>query len=305
MVGLIESRAIKALNPMRAFLDKMPQPRQLLGLYADLYSRYTANDPENQILATTALEILAAARRPLSMLEFGWAVALGAADEAVRTVDALSQLVDYQRVMSLIQPFVTRVDFADAMKRQVRLVHQSVKEFVVGSSTLNRLRPASLSRAISTTAASRPVTPQQQRTESLEAGMAAICIRYLLLHEIDLNSLFSEERLALEELPQDSDLFGDFHAPNDFSLCCSWEAWEQDMIHYDPADRGFGELLAYASCPLDRAFQRHLHRDTPTKTERHRIVMPRRFNSAAQLDCAELPPGPCNQGQIRIRQHAL
>lgn len=54
----------------------------------------------------------------------------------------------------------------------------------------------------------------------------AICIRYLHLHEIDENSLFSEERLALEELLQDSDLFDDYYVPNDFNIYCSWEAWE-------------------------------------------------------------------------------
>lgn len=50
--------AIRALNPMRAFLNKMPQPRQLWEPYASLYSRYTADDSENQVFATTALEIL-------------------------------------------------------------------------------------------------------------------------------------------------------------------------------------------------------------------------------------------------------
>lgn len=94
-----------------------------------------------------------------------------------------------------------------------------------------------------------PATIQHQRTEYLEAGIAAICIRYPL-QEIDQNSLFSDERLALQELPQDVDLFGDDQVPNHSSLDmhCLWEVWEQDMTHYDPAERGFGELFAYASC---------------------------------------------------------
>ncbi|KAK3332634.1 hypothetical protein B0T19DRAFT_439454 [Cercophora scortea] len=250
-VELIEIRGIKALSPMRDFLDKVPQPRQLAELYANVYSRYTADDPENQQLAATALEILAVARRPLSILELGWAVALGAAYPGTApTVDALSKLVDHQRVMSLIQPFVAHVDFGDVTNRQVRLVHQSVKEFIFGPWSLNR---PSASGSPSLGGISAPSASIQQRTERLEAGLLAICIRYLLLHEINNVGLFSAEHLALEELPQDSDLFNDDNgnqvpANNDYDPCCSWEAWEQDAIHYNPTERGFGELFIYASC---------------------------------------------------------
>ncbi|KAK3994874.1 hypothetical protein QBC44DRAFT_367073 [Cladorrhinum sp. PSN332] len=146
--------------------------------------------------------------------------------------------------MSLIQPFVAHVDFGDVTKRQVKLVHQSVREFVIGPWALDR--PSS-SLAISAPSASLQA-PMQQRTERLEAGILAICIRYLLLHEINNVGLFSEECLALEELPQDPDLFNDNGVPNNYDPYCSWEAWEQNMIHYDPTERGFGELFVYASC---------------------------------------------------------
>lgn len=150
--------------------------------------------------------------------------------------------------MSLIQPFVAYVDFADVKKRQVKLVHQSVKEFVIGSSTLNQPSPASLPEPMATSGAALPAAMQQQRMERMEAGILAICIRYLLVHEIGENSLFSEERWALEELPQDPDLFDDDDVPNDFSLQCSWDKWEQGIVHCDPAECGFGELFVYASC---------------------------------------------------------
>lgn len=179
-VELIDKRRITAPDPMRAFLDKMQQPRELWELYANVYSRYTGKDSENHILATTALEVLAVARRPLSMLELGWAAALGAADETTQTVNDLSKLVDYKRVMSLIHPFVARVDFADPTKRQVKLVHQSVKEFVVGSPILHGSRRADLSGSGSRSTAA----VQQQCIERLEAGLLAICVRYLLLNEI-------------------------------------------------------------------------------------------------------------------------
>ncbi|KAK0703227.1 hypothetical protein B0T26DRAFT_876304 [Lasiosphaeria miniovina] len=88
---------------------------------------------------------------------------------------------------------------------------------------------------------------QQQRVEQLEAGILAISVSYLL-HEIGENNQLAEERLALEELPQDPDLFDNDHMPTEVSLYCSWEAWEEDTAHYDPTECGFGELFVYASC---------------------------------------------------------
>jgi NACHT domain len=117
IVELIEFRRIRALGPMQDFLDKIPLPEQLSELFVNLISRCTSNDPENLKLVTTALEVLATARRPLSILELAWAVALGATQKRVTTVAALAKLVDHQRVMSLIQPFVAHVDFRDVKKR--------------------------------------------------------------------------------------------------------------------------------------------------------------------------------------------
>ncbi|KAK3376805.1 hypothetical protein B0T24DRAFT_700717 [Lasiosphaeria ovina] len=66
-------------------------------------------------------------------------------------------------------------------------------------------------------------------------------------------------RAFLDEMPQPRQLWelyaslysrytADDHVPTEVSLYCSWEAWEKDMVHYDPTERGFGELFVYASC---------------------------------------------------------
>ncbi|KFY93587.1 hypothetical protein V498_04342 [Pseudogymnoascus sp. VKM F-4517 (FW-2822)] len=245
VVELIEVRKIRAPDPMRAFLQKIPQPAQLSKLYVGLFLRYTSNDPENQTLAATALKILAITRRPLSILELAWAVALDAAQEGVTTVAALAKLVDHQRVMSLIQPFIARVDFSDVKKRQVRVVHQSVREFIIREWDSNRPVLQGQAQGVSTPTDRVFI---HQRSGSLEAGILDICIRYLLLDDIGHTNLFSEEQMAMEELPQEFDLFNNDDEPNDYDPCCSWEAWEENMIRYDPIDRGFGELFVYASC---------------------------------------------------------
>ncbi|KAM7189105.1 hypothetical protein V8F33_010226 [Rhypophila sp. PSN 637] len=241
-VELIEVRGIGALGPMRTFLNGIPQPGELSELYANLLSRYTLDDPENRRLAITALEILAFTRRPLSILELAWATALGAAAEAVPTVEALSMLVDHRRVMRQIQPFIVQVDFSNLPKRQVKLVHQSVKEFII-----MRLGPQSLPLSYSTlSTADHPVV--QQRLQSMDRVMLDICTKYLLLHEINNVTLLTEEQLAMGEHPQDCDLFTDDHQRKDYDPFGSWSAHEEDMIHYDPIERGFGEFFVYASC---------------------------------------------------------
>ncbi|KAF7948394.1 uncharacterized protein EAE97_003805 [Botrytis byssoidea] len=245
-IELIEIRGIRALGPMRAFLKEIPQPKQLSKLYANLLSRYTFKDPENQKLAIVALEILAITRRPLSILELAWAVLVGTYDEKDISMDVLSELVDHQRVIGLIQPFVAQIDFSDVRKHQVRLVHQSVKEFIFKELAPDSPGPGNL--AISTQGGIDQVFIQQ-RTESLEAGIVNICIKYLLLEHVGNADLFSEEQVAIEELPQDFNLLlDDNDESKDYDPYCTWETWEEHMIHYLPTERGFGELFVYASC---------------------------------------------------------
>lgn len=243
VVELIELRGIRALGSMSRVLDEQTLPRDLSKLYVTLLSRCTSDDPENHELATTALKLLAVTRRPLSVLELSWAVTLGVAREEVSTVAALAQQVDHQRLLSLIQPFISRVDFSDTKKRQVRLVHQSVKEFIVSRCAPSRPRLQNQAGSIPSGQA-----PIREPIESLEAHMMDLCVRYLLLDEIDYIDLFSEEQVALENLPQSSDLFGDDEGPIEYDRNCTWEAWEGDMIRYDPTERGLGEFFVYASC---------------------------------------------------------
>lgn len=244
-VNLISVRRYKAPIPIRALLQDLQQPAELSKLYDNIFSRYTSNDPENLKLATTALEILAISRRPLSISELAWAVALGANSERnLNNLDALAKLVDRQRIMSLIQPFISRVDFDDATKRQVRLVHQSVKDFVIRERAPSRFY---MDRStVSKQSGANDIT-LQQRIMSLEAGILDVCMRYLLLDDIGHLKLFSDKHVAIEELPQECGLFND-NEPNNYDHYCTWEEWEENMVRYDPVDRGFGDFFVYASC---------------------------------------------------------
>lgn len=240
VVELIEVRKISAIDPMRHFMRNIPLPKQLTSLYATLFSRSTSDDPENQQLASIALKLLAVTHRPFSILELAWAVTLDFT--RVTTVNDLACLVDHQRIMSLIHPFIAHVDLKDVRARQVRLVHQSVKEFVLENWTSD----LPLTQGGPVRKPSQMVT--EQRLEDLNAFILDICIRYLLLDDIGQRSLFSEEQMAIAELPQDDDLFKDNQEPVQYDPYCTWESWEENMIRYDPTERGFGEFFVYASC---------------------------------------------------------
>ncbi|KAL6236320.1 hypothetical protein BDW75DRAFT_207238 [Aspergillus navahoensis] len=241
IVTLLKTKNIRAIGPMRRFLNDMPLPDQLSELYKALLLRRTENDIENQELASTALKLLAISHRPFSILELAWAVTLGVSQD-ISTIDALSERVDHQRLLDLINPFIASVDFYDLKKRQVRLLHQSVKEFILKECTSNQ--PCFPGFALSETGQVSP----DQCLERLEAFVLMICIRYLLLDDIDKRDLFSKEQVAIAELPQGFELFVGDEKSVEYDPFCSWETWEEDMIRYDPSDRGFGELFVYASC---------------------------------------------------------
>ena len=234
IIELIKTHRIKSKPSMEKFLNKLPLPRELSEVYVLLFSRCTSNDDENQKLAITALKILAVSQRPLSILELAWAVSLSL-DQNVMTVDALAELVDHQRVMDLIHPFVASPDYAELRKPQVRLTHQSVKDWVdkqpiPKGSTLKE-------------------TDQMDHTSKTpDAFMLDICMRYLLLDDIGNKDLLSEEQAAFAELPQISELSCNDEESPEYDPKCTWESWEDDMAKFDPVDRGFGEFFVYASC---------------------------------------------------------
>ncbi|EXV04769.1 hypothetical protein X797_002451 [Metarhizium robertsii] len=233
VVQLIEGLEIRALGPMKTFLEDIPLPDRLHTLYSQCITKCTSNRPENKPIAVTALKFLSVVRRPLSILELSWAVTLALAGDGVTSIESLADLVDSGRVMSLIRPFVAHIDFGDVKKRQVRLLHLSVKDFVTKSLASSGM----------------PHTPSAECcAEMLEAELMNACVRYLLLDEVGQRHLFSDEQLAIEALPQEVDLFNDDSEPNNYTANCSWDEWEETMIRYDPTERGFGELFVYASC---------------------------------------------------------
>ncbi|KAH6646011.1 hypothetical protein BKA67DRAFT_695935 [Truncatella angustata] len=208
--------------------------------YANFFMEHVPDVADNYELASKALELLAVARRPLSIQELAWAVALNDAPSALHTVSALGDnFVDTAEVMQLIQPFILPVDLEKLQKHQI-MVHQSVKELILIKSPLRWNDANGLVRLLVDEAT------LSQRLETLEANLLNLCVRYLLLDEIGENSLFSPEQLGAE-LPQSHDLFDDNLDSSRYDATCTWDEWEEDMLCYDPSECGLGGLFAYAS----------------------------------------------------------
>ncbi|PYH50974.1 uncharacterized protein BO96DRAFT_488655 [Aspergillus niger CBS 101883] len=148
IVELIKVRRIRAIDPMQRFLENMLLPRRLSDLYETLLFCCTSDEPENQELAAT----------------------LGLAH--VTTVDALASLVDHERIMSLIHPFIARVDMSDVKRRQVRLVYQSVKKFILEKWSSN---PPSI-QGISLIKPDQLISTRRLRT--LNVFMLDICLSW-------------------------------------------------------------------------------------------------------------------------------
>lgn len=234
----IRARKITVEEGLAEHLENLPQPSKLSELYLRIFNKYTESNKENQDIARLALKLLAAARRPLGLLELAWAVALGLAPSTVTTIKGFERRVGCQRLLSLIQPFLVDVDFEDQKKHQLQLVHQSVKEFIIEKWTPNSKIVENASNSIDGTA-------DHIRIDKLEKSMLDVCMRYLLLDDIGSNNLFSDTQMALSQLPPEADLFSDESISVNQSLLDRQNLSEP--IRYDPATRGFGQFFVYAA----------------------------------------------------------
>ncbi|KAL8777275.1 MAG: hypothetical protein Q9194_002649 [Teloschistes cf. exilis] len=246
-VELIQKRKIQAIGPMKTFLADIPSPVALSRLYAKLFAHLIGDDLDNEQLASNALEILAVARRPLSILELGWAVALNdPCTGVVPTVEALKDYVDEKRILSLLQPFLSQ----DVKKNQVKLIHHSLRELILRETPSNWAQSQNI-------ADERCV---QKRQAELEAAMLHVCVKYLLLDDFNQNDLISGEGATaqrLQELPGFG-LFDDFdddsNDDDDQQLDSPDKSrdlgkrQEAKELYYDPSEREFGEFFVYASC---------------------------------------------------------
>ncbi|OAP59319.1 hypothetical protein AYL99_06617 [Fonsecaea erecta] len=247
-IELIKRRQIKAVGPMRKFLADIPSPAGLSQLYAKVFAHQTGDDPTNEQLVTSALEILAVAQRPISILELAWAIALNDPCAEIETLEELKDSVDGERALGLLQPFLPQIDLEDVKKRQVTLVHQSLKELILRHAPCDWGHPQ-------TTAEDIDKQRIRRRQPELQASLLHACVKYLLLSEFDQTDLFSEEQETVQSFDEMAGFAAFDDASDDSGQADSSGAHQGPgngtdgtENYYDPAERGFGEFFVYSSC---------------------------------------------------------
>ena len=242
MVDFIQKRKIRSLGRMKVFLADIPAPAELSQLYARLFAQMTGDDSENELIAGVALEVLAVAQRPLSILELGWAIALSDSMGDVNSVEELQDYVDAERVLSLVQPFISQVDFKDVRRRQVRLVHHSLKTLI-----LQETPPKWAMLPKNNSVSQKEKQHVTLRQGKLESSLLLLCVKYLLLDDFDQRDLFSTD----QQTAQIFDELTTLGLPDEDESSDNGTATADQKSHpmfFNPSERGFGEFFVYASC---------------------------------------------------------
>ncbi|KAH7313740.1 hypothetical protein B0I35DRAFT_462037 [Stachybotrys elegans] len=212
MAGYVAARGEEGPGCICQLIETESLPPGLSESYSGLLERCTLNVKDNLKLAKTALRILAAARRPLSMLELGWAIAVATTD--VASLADRVDLVDVPSMLHLIYPFVEHVEDNASTARRIRLLHPSMRKFAYllpefGTATADIM------------------------TISPSAFLTDICVKYLAVTGLDVGAVCIQ-------------------APDDPSteegLLFIWQDWERKVERFDPNNRGFGEFFTYAAC---------------------------------------------------------
>ncbi|KAG5952138.1 hypothetical protein E4U53_001504 [Claviceps sorghi] len=228
-VECIRGQRIKALGAMKKFLDDMPRPKDLSELYHKLLRQYSENNETALEFAESALVIIASARRPLTVLELAWAMAMNKAPTSTNTVAELSKVVDPQQVLDLIHPFICRVDLSGVKNQEVKLIHHSVKEFALDELVTKPNRPPASS------VAEAGAQTGCRRGENPKAMLFDICVRYLSLEELGNRDLASEI-VAEEELKSGRKRH-----------CIYMNDVADHLRQRGTEERGYGGLLSYAA----------------------------------------------------------
>ncbi|KAI1846709.1 hypothetical protein JX266_007282 [Neoarthrinium moseri] len=215
-VKYIQASGTHDFYHMRELLRTLPPPEELSTMYYKLFTSSIQDQGDNRLIASSALEVLAVCCRPLSIDELEWAVAMVTRKDIV-TVEDLRKAVNPKRVMTLLGPFIDQFDEGDRKKRQIRIVHQSLKEVVIQNEPMSwssheyRLSPADES----------PFPRKGQLEAKIYKDVS------------DIATLRSAMPFGtMNDIDEDEDTEGKYIGEETF----------------DPMDIGFGGFFTYASC---------------------------------------------------------
>ncbi|KAF4303090.1 hypothetical protein GTA08_BOTSDO08894 [Botryosphaeria dothidea] len=225
-------------NPETMLKALQTVPSKLSEVYGKIFDQIVEREATNQRIIEQALEILAVARRPLTLRELSTAIALDANGEKFTRLSQLEAYVDHQMVLDLTRPFLRTEVSANSI---IRLVHHSLKELILQKPP----RTWTSDWKVPNRAAN---TGHVRRMHDI---LSTRCIQYLRLSELGEKELFPKGRLETGEGDQMFSAFSLFddedEAPGK-TYHPSSPIRAQHVRDFEPSTEGFGDFFTYAAC---------------------------------------------------------
>ncbi|KAF2967652.1 hypothetical protein GQX73_g5959 [Xylaria multiplex] len=177
MASLAGAKTERRIEKCLKFLETDPK---LIDWYGRLFNDAESAVCNDRDILERALEILAVARRPLTIDELARAAYIHDAEngESLSVLNETAEEIDF---LSLVRPFVVTLgEVADGKNPRVRLVHQSLMELLLTA------RPSEWNK-MSATNERKTVTEKQRelRRYELNKQLMGSCVRYLLLDDLE------------------------------------------------------------------------------------------------------------------------
>ena len=215
-------------------LHDIPQPQGLSELYVRLFEKVVGDVADNRWILARSLDLMAAARRQLTLRELSYAVCIEyAPSEKAKSLGGMTEADDYERILDLVRPFVS---VEESSSRQtspnayVRLVHQSLKQVIM------RLPPYEWT----TTSGITCNTTKLFRAAELNGLVLHLCIDYLLLQEFGTQELVPDQSIEGFQTT--------YFEISQIQFDQSSEKVLEVPDEFDPYAKGFGGFYTYAAC---------------------------------------------------------
>ncbi|KAI0393021.1 hypothetical protein F5Y17DRAFT_477154 [Xylariaceae sp. FL0594] len=229
-----DTQSIQAVDNL---LERDIYGSELAQLYTRLFSRIATNTSLEGLL-NTALETLAVSKRPLTVRELQWVLALSqpCQKKLISEIAELAEVNSVKYLLKLLHPFITRIDNEDPTKTRITLAHDSVRELVL------RCAPSSWKHM------GQKANPT--RSSELNAKLLSLCVDYLMLDELDQKDLFDLEQCDTQTIwdALPAGYTDSAYSPSTDSPSDSTVPEGRKTMYYDPVARGFGGFFVYSSC---------------------------------------------------------
>ncbi|KAI7083268.1 hypothetical protein KC356_g7725 [Hortaea werneckii] len=226
---------------VRETLQDIPPPKELVRLYGKLFEKMVAGNGVNRMLLGLCLDLLAGARRPLTLGELSYAAWTSRNDsgEKVRSlVEMQTRAEDWKRILQLVRPFIaikrTKGDQIDP-NTCLTLSHQSLRQ------TIMSVPPGDWSKVAPGT-----MTPDTKPVREAELNRLLLrhCMDYLLLEEFGKRELVNAYNIFAQSFYWSFDS-SSVPQEKDESTAVGANSVSDD---FDPCARGFGGFYTYAAC---------------------------------------------------------